>query len=100
MPPKAKKPKTTTKRKSQRGGMAQLNAFHKLRGTPHGTMINHPQYGTGLWDAIKGGFNWLKDNKVISTVASMIPHPAAQRVGSIAGQLGLGGRKRRNVLRF
>ena len=57
----------------------------------------HPQKGRGLWDAIKGAWNWVKDNKVISTVASMIPHPLAQRVGGVAGQLGLGRRKRKSV---
>ena len=43
-----------------------------------------------LWNGIKKGVGWLKDNKVISTVAKMIPHPIAQRVGSVAGTVGMG----------
>ena len=43
-----------------------------------------------LWNGIKKGVGWLKDNKVISTVAKLIPHPAAQQVGAVAGSVGMG----------
>ena len=45
-----------------------------------------------IWSGIKKGVGWLKDNKVISTVAKMIPHPIAQQVGSVAGTVGMGRR--------
>jgi len=45
-----------------------------------------------LWSGIKKGVGWLKDNKVVSTVAKLIPHPAAQQVGAVAGQVGFGRR--------
>lgn len=51
-----------------------------------------------LWSGIKKVGSWVKDNKIISKVASAIPHPAAQRVGAVASTLGLG-RKRRRVRR-
>ena len=54
----------------------------------------HPITGKGfwgdLWSGIKKGVGWLKDNKVVSTVAKLIPHPAAQQVGAVAGQVGFG----------
>ena len=43
-----------------------------------------------LWNGIKKGVGWLKDNKVISTVAKLIPHPAAQQVAGVAGAVGMG----------
>ncbi|MDR3680475.1 MAG: hypothetical protein P4L41_10960 [Flavipsychrobacter sp.] len=88
MPAKRKVP---AKRKSQTG-KGMINSHYRSLGLPHGYEIQHPQYGTGLWDSIKNAFNWVKDNKIISTVASLIPHPAGQAVGNIAGQLGFGRR--------
>jgi hypothetical protein len=93
MPPK-KKPTRAKKTKSQTGKGA-LNRKYAAMNVPHGFRIDHPQYGTGFFDFIKKGFNWLKNNKVVSTVAKLIPHPAAQTVGNIAEQLG--GKKRRRV---
>ena len=71
-------------------GRGAIDSHHRMLGTPDGFRIDHPQYGTGFWDSIKSAFNWVKDNKIISTVASIIPNPAAQRIGAVAGQLGLG----------
>ena len=55
-----------------------------------------PMTGKGfwgdLWNGAKKVFNWAKDNKAVSTIAGLIPHPAAQRVGAVAGQLGMGRR--------
>lgn len=57
------------------------------------------QRGTGffgdLWGGIKKGFNFVKDNKLVSRGLALIPHPGAQRIGAVAGQLGFGGRRRR-----
>ena len=54
----------------------------------------HPITGKGfwgdLWSGVKKVFNFAKDNKVISTVAGMIPHPVAQRIGAAAGSVGMG----------
>ena len=53
--------------------------------------------GKGFFDVIKkiGGF--IKDNKILSTVGSMIPHPGVQAAARLAGSVGLGrkGRKGR-----
>lgn len=43
-----------------------------------------------VWSGIKKATGFLKDNKIISSVASLIPHPAAQSVGRVAGSLGFG----------
>lgn len=48
------------------------------------------QNGEGFFDVLKKGFNFVKDNKLLSKGLSLVPHPGAQRVGAIAGQLGLG----------
>ena len=43
-----------------------------------------------IWSGIKSVGKFLKNNKVISTVAKLIPHPIAQQVGSVAGSVGMG----------
>ena len=54
------------------------------------------QKGTGLFDSLKSLHQKVKDNKVISRVASAIaPHAGkhaelVNRIGSVAGQLGNG----------
>lgn len=58
-----------------------------------------PQHGKGffgdVWKGIKKGVGVLKDSKVLSTVASLVPHPGVQAAGRVAGQLGFGrGRKK------
>ena len=55
------------------------------------------QKGKGFLDFIKKGFNILKDNKVISTVASMIPHPAAQGIAQGARLFGMGKGKKHKL---
>jgi hypothetical protein len=47
-----------------------------------------------LWSGIKSGVNWLRDKKPISRIAGLIPHPTAQKVAGIAGELGFGRRRR------
>jgi len=100
MPPKKAKKKIVKK-------VHKKDAFtvrpHPITGT--GVKVNNrtnqmwqidPITGKGfwgdLWSGIKKGVGWLKDNKVVSTVAKLIPHPAAQQVGAVAGQVGFGRR--------
>lgn len=40
--------------------------------------------------ALVKGYNWVKDNKLISRGLRMIPHPNAQRAAMVADQIGLG----------
>ena len=55
------------------------------------------QKGKGFLDFIKKGVNFLRDNKVISTVASMVPHPAGQAVASGAKLFGFGKGKKHKL---
>lgn len=52
--------------------------------------------GSGLWDLIKSGHNWLKNNKIISTVGNALAPvlPIAGTIGTAAGALGYGRRRR------
>lgn len=43
-----------------------------------------------IWNGIKNGVKWLRDKRLVSKVAKMIPHPIAQTVGSVADTLGFG----------
>ena len=56
------------------------------------------QKGKGFLDFIKKGVNFLRDNKVISTVASLVPHPAGQAVASGARMFGFGKGKKKGGL--
>jgi hypothetical protein len=47
-----------------------------------------------LWDGVKKGFNFVKDNKLISTVGSLIPDARAQAAAQTASKLGLGKRQK------
>ena len=98
MPPKRK----IVKRKAKKAPDYTVQ-IHPMSGK--GVKVNNrtgqmwqidPMTGKGfwgdLWSGIKKGVGWLKDNKVVSTVAKLIPHPAAQQVGAVAGQVGLGRR--------
>jgi len=46
-----------------------------------------------MWSGIKKGFNWAKDNKVLSTALGVIP--GAQNAATVARAVGLGRRRRR-----
>ena len=48
--------------------------------------------GRGFFDKIKSGLNWLKNKKVISTVANALAPsiPAAAKVASVSSALGYG----------
>ena len=50
-----------------------------------------------VFNGIKKGFNFLKDNKVISGVASMIPHPASQSIAQGARLFGMGKGKKHKL---
>jgi hypothetical protein len=72
------------------------------------TMLHHPQHGYGFFDSIGNFFkktlpaaarsvgNFVKDHKILSTVAGYIPHPAASLASAVLRQVGLG-RGRRKV---
>jgi len=66
------------KRKTTRGGKVQL---YNARGEG---------FFGDLWSGIKKGFNFIKDNKIVSGVASLIPHPAAQGIAQGAKLFGMG----------
>ena len=71
------------KRKSTRGG-AKVQLYN-ARGQG---------FFGDLWSGIKKGFNFIKDNKLVSGVASLIPHPMAQRIAAGAKMAGMGKRKK------
>jgi len=48
------------------------------------------QSGKGVVDVVKKLYSIVKDNKLISRGLGLVPHPGAQLVGNIAGQLGFG----------
>ena len=43
-----------------------------------------------LWSGVKKAANWVKDNKIISKVGSVIPIPAVQQAAKVADMAGLG----------
>jgi hypothetical protein len=51
------------------------------------------------WNGIKKAANWIKDRKIISSVAKAIPNPISQVVGNVAGAVGLGKRRGKTVMR-
>ena len=60
------------------------------------------QHGEGffgsLWDGIKKGFNFIKDKKLVSGIASLIPHPMSQGIAQGARLVGMGkGKKKGGV---
>lgn len=64
----------------------------KMKRTTHG------QQGKGFLSFFKKVGKFIKDNKVISTVANLIPLPGAQVIGKVSGAVGLG-RKRKTKAR-
>ena len=52
-----------------------------------------------LWSGIKKGFNYVKDNKLLSKGLALIPHPGAQKLAGVAGAVGLGRRRVRRTTR-
>ena len=53
--------------------------------------------GKGFFDVIKKVGNFIKDNKILSTVGSLIPHPGVQAAARLAGSVGLGRKKKRKT---
>jgi len=96
MPPKkakkvTKKPKSYTIRPHPMTGRG-VKVDNKTGRMWHYDPITGKGFLGDLWNGAKKVFNWAKDNKVISTVAGMIPHPVAQRIGAAAGSVGMGRR--------
>ena len=73
-------PKRKTK---QKGGKVQLYDMHG-RG-----------FFGKLWEGIKKGFKFIKDKKLVSGIASLIPHPAAQGIAQGAKLVGMGKKKKK-----
>jgi hypothetical protein len=48
-----------------------------------------------LWNGVKSGANWIKDNHILSTVGSLIPDARAQAGSKVLGSLGLGRKRKR-----
>lgn len=60
--------------------------------------------GAGFFDTLSKGFNFLKNNKVLSTVANLakvIPHAGVQKyagtAGNLLGSIGMGKKRVRKV---
>ena len=67
------------KRKSSRGG-AKMQLYNAQgRG-----------FFGDVWNGIKKGFKLIKDNKLISGVAGLVPHPLAQTIATGAKAVGMG----------
>jgi hypothetical protein len=49
-----------------------------------------------LWNGVKSGANWIKDNHILSTVGSLIPDARAQAGAKVLGSFGLGRKKRKD----
>ena len=63
------------------------------RSAPKRRVSRKTLHGAGFLDFFKSVGGFLKDSKIISTVASMIPNGGAQTVGRLAGAVGLGRRR-------
>jgi hypothetical protein len=50
--------------------------------------------GRGFFDFLRKAHDFIKSNKIISRIGSLIPHPAARAIGTAAGALGYGRRRR------
>ena len=75
-----------------------LNPSEVSRGVQAGEYLPYSamsdMFGAGFWDDLKdwghNAIKWLKDNKIVSSIANAIPHPIAQQVGKVAENLGFG----------
>lgn len=93
MPPK----KRTVRKKKQYGGMMIRTAVYRPTFST--------QYGNGFWNSIwngvKSGTKFVTGNGLISKglgVAGMLGVPGASIASNVAGQVGLGKRKRKRKL--
>jgi hypothetical protein len=62
--------------------------------TPDQDMMGYGFFGD-VWDGVKKGFNWVKDNQVISKVTGIIPDSRARVLSGVLGSVGLGKKKRK-----
>ena len=72
---------------------------HRILGGPQ--LLRSSQAGNGFFGDVfkriaKAG-KFVKDKKLISTLGSLIPHPAARKVSGVAGALGFGKKRKRRV---
>lgn len=80
---------------------ARLQADYNSPGGRISPYLTNPELLDGgawyddLWSGIKKAANFVKDNKVISTVTGLIPHPAAQVGSVIAKAVGVGRHKKK-----
>lgn len=72
-----------------------MPARRKVRRTGKRNSIR--RHGAGFWDGVKSGLNWIKSNKVISTVGNALAPvlPIAGTIGNVASAAGWGKRKRK-----
>ena len=62
-----------------------------------GPRVSRRKRGGGFMDALKSAHNWIKSNKIISTVSNALGKigvPYAGAIGTAAGTLGYGRRRR------
>lgn len=71
-----------------------MPARRKVRRTGKRKSIR--RHGAGFWDGVKSGLNWVKSNKIISTVGNALAPvlPIAGTIGNVASAAGWGKRKR------
>lgn len=94
------------RRKTYKRVLARRPGRPRRVGRPRVTVrrIGRPRrrkQGRGLWDLIKKGHNWIKSNKIISTVGNALGSviPLAGTIGRTAATMGYGRRRRRRVRR-
>ena len=95
MPPKKASKRTSTARPSGGKKVAKGGkAIHVHMSVPAHMVdqIDGGGFWGDVWDGVKSVGNWVKDNKVISTVAGLIPDKRAQAFGVAAKAVGLGKR--------
>lgn len=46
------------------------------------------RYGSGIWDSIKAGYNWIKNNKLVSKGAKLASSVLPPQYGAVAAQIG------------
>ncbi len=67
-------------------------SYHDIEDINGGNFLSGlKNFGREILSIAKPVNQFLRDNKVISTIASQIPHPLAQAVGSVASKYGYGG---------
>lgn len=105
MPPKKAKKTATKKPKVQRGGMMMITPQYRQMGNPYAGVQTGEGFFGDLWDEVKSvgkkAFNFVKDNKLVSTGLAMSGDPRLKAASGVASQFGLGKKRaHKNVLKF